>query len=67
MVQYFLSHPVEWLILAFLASYAVRALPEPKNAPVGFWQGLYFWFHNFTHLILANPDKLKLPAMLPPK
>lgn len=65
MMAYLYAHPYDFGILAILLSYAVRTLPEPPNPPVGFWQSFYFWFHNFTHLVLANADKLRMPGMIP--
>ena len=39
---------------ALVASAAARALPEPT--PMG--SRLYLWLYRFTHLILANFDKV---------
>jgi hypothetical protein len=39
---------------ALVLSAAVRGLPAPQ--PMG--NTFYLWFYNFTHLVLANFDKL---------
>ena len=51
-------HIPAWLlgsVCALVVSAAVRALPEP--APGG--GAFYLWFFRFTHLLLANWDKLE--------
>ncbi|MGA2268190.1 MAG: hypothetical protein ABSH44_06935 [Bryobacteraceae bacterium] len=39
---------------ALVASAAARALPEPT--PMG--SRFYLWFYRFTHVLLANFDKV---------
>ncbi len=41
---------------ALLLSAAARALPEP--APLG--SRFYMWFYQFTHILLANLDKVQI-------
>jgi hypothetical protein len=41
---------------ALILSAAARALPEPS--PLG--SRFYTWFYTFTHLLLANFDKVQI-------
>lgn len=55
-LTYLLSNElVDGMIVFFVLSTAVRALPEPEENGSKF----YLWFYNFTHGILANYELLR--------
>ena len=44
------------IVLFWIVSAAVRALPKPKEASSDF----YLWFFRFTHIMLTNFELAKL-------
>jgi hypothetical protein len=58
----------QWLlgsVGALILSAAALALPAPHPA-TSFWTGVYLWFYNFTHAILANWGKITSGNGFPP-
>ena len=49
---------MEAAVVVLVISAAVRALPDPNPKPIDFKGKLYLWMYNFTHIILANLDKI---------